>query len=503
MFRLLINNIPSFVLSSWRTRLIGFFPLVLMLLLQPTFAQEEQKDECTSDFVKIEQEFLWAFTKGWTTLVDILVRHQDLWTQRRNLMWYFCNTWFQTHHEDNERRSSKNFPDIPDLSNQCVDKWSLRFDPRQSFFMYWLCVWYDESMKNVSEYWYKWWKKQFDELTYTIPTTISWENNKKISPDIGQFISKDVKKDILKERWNLWIWVDSVEDDPCYPPTWMSRCHMWYPTTQLLEEIFSPLFDHKKAAINGVNYWIKKDNKVQAIADLSRSLYSSRDSKEWICTNSWDQFLMEADSKSDDKRSHCYNHGEAYDLVSLSMDSSFNDLHLLNSSKQTSLLDHGKILEKPCEDLKWTILTCSMSYVPYDAEWSEDTVLRSEEISRRNLIANELFFANMRYVFYSQKLLASPNLQWPWEQQDLDDKRQRALYEVEAMWEMLSMIEKATDTMTHLLAQYRSMYHQCISLTAYQWDLHYFRQRLNKSYTPLHQIQYLVDDPQTPQDPAA
>lgn len=473
-----------------------FSLFLVSLFFWQTFAQEQgDQDQCTSDYDIIEQEFLWTFTKWWTTLVDVLVWHQDLWTQKWNLIWYFCNTWFKTHNEDNAKRKAKNLPEIPDLSAQCVDKWSLRFDPRQSFFMYWLCVWYDDSMQSESSYTHKNRKEQFVDLEYLLPVTITWENDKKIVPNIEQFISQDVKDNLLEDRRNLWVWNGSIKDDPCYPPTWMSRCHMWYPTTQILEEIFSPLFDIKKASIDWANHWRKKKHKNDAIADLSRSLFSSRDTKEWICTTAQDQFLMENDSKSDDKRSHCW-HPKTWNFVSLMIDWALQDV------SDSSLFDYDAILEEPCEDLKWTMLTCAMSYVPYESEWSEDIIFRSEEKSRKNLLANELFFANMRYAYYSQQLLASPNLQWPGEQQNLDDKRQRALYEVESLQEMLWLIEKATSTMSHLLAQYRSMYHQCISLTAYQEDLHYFWQRLNLTYTPLHQIQYLITDPQVPQTPS-
>lgn len=74
------------------------------------------------------------------------------------------------------------------------------------------------------------------------------------------------------------------------------------------------------------------------------------------------------------------------------------------------------------------------------------------------------------------------------------------MYEVQAMDQMMTMIEESVQMLVDMLGQYRMMYHQCVSLLTYQEDLHYFWQRLNKTYTPLHQIQYLVEDAQSPPD---
>jgi hypothetical protein len=69
--------------------------------------------------------------------MSVMVRNKDTTSLKSSLIEYYCDTWLQTH--------AKAKDDVPDMQNWCVDSDNMRFDPRQSLFMYGLCVGYEES----------------------------------------------------------------------------------------------------------------------------------------------------------------------------------------------------------------------------------------------------------------------------------------------------------------------------------------------------------------------
>jgi hypothetical protein len=73
-------------------------------------------------------------TKDLTSLVDLLYEKQDTRALRRNIILHYCDTMLGTREGENAKTIAR-------------DKGSYRYDPKQSLFMYGLCVHIDEVSK--------------------------------------------------------------------------------------------------------------------------------------------------------------------------------------------------------------------------------------------------------------------------------------------------------------------------------------------------------------------
>lgn len=470
--------------------LSSFFTVTRVLLLSAflgwtfltsfVFAEEA----CLEWYDKMQKEFFGTISNKENTLIDVLAWFQDTWSTKWGLIEYFCDTRFLEHDTDKT--------DVKNMQHQCVDleEW-MRIDPRQSFFMYWLCVGYDESMrkKEWSDYTPRDWKKKITDLTYPHP-----DGKDDIATNIENFIPKDIQDNLLETWWGL-----ESSWDACHPHTWMNNCLMWYPSTRIVYNVFSWLFDIKKAAIDGYDHGKKKKDVDEALRDISRSLFNVFEdwkgkSSSGVCLDTNKTFISDNDSPADEATSHC-RHPQTWGFVKWMIQGAINNVD------QVTMIDGHAIMEAPCLDLAWTMASCAMSNVVTlpEPEWpygAADNDLWSEEVSWRNMLENELFFLQLWKDYYETVLLNNTRYQWWWESADLSDKVKRSEYEVDSFNTEIKLIENAVDTMTNLLSQYRMMYHQCIALNAYQEDLHYFWQRVNKKYTPLHQILYITQDAQ-------
>ena len=109
---------------------------------------------------------------------------------------------------------------------------------------------------------------------------------------------------------------------------------------------------------------------------------------------------------------------------------------------------------------------------------------------------NELYFANMRKEYVTMKLSSDTRLRSDFATSEIYKRNDSKNAELIALQQELSMVENTTDLMLNLLDHYRVMYHSCVSINAYEEDIHYFWQRTNKLYTPMHQNSYLFQDRQ-------
>jgi len=112
---------------------------------------------------------------------------------------------------------------IQNMKYQCIDADQMRFDPRQSMFMYGLCVAYDEANKNTTGYKHKNWSSEAFNTEYIVPFSNNQDKNidKPVSVNIGDYIPEPIKSDLLGNRREL-----SSEDDVCDPTRGMANCWM-------------------------------------------------------------------------------------------------------------------------------------------------------------------------------------------------------------------------------------------------------------------------------------
>lgn len=453
-------------------------------------ASAQKADECVSSVQEIEKEFIWTISNKESTLIDVIVWHQDVWSEKGKLIEYFCDTRFLEHKKFTWLDGVKR--EVPNMKHQCADieEW-MRIDPRQSFFMYGLCVGYDDAMRKSGKILYRGrdWKKDFTNLKYVHEDW--WKD---VSVNIEKFIPDEVKENILTERW----WLEE-KWDVCEPKTWMNNCMIWYPSTNIVYNVFSALFDIKKAAIDGYDHWKKQNDIDESIKDLSRSLFNIFDDwtwkkTQWVCLDTGKTFISDLDSPSDNATSHC-RHPQTRGFISWMISWAIQNVD------QVSKIDGHEIMKEECLDLRSTMAACAMSNVvtlsePAWAIWAENSIFWSEEWAWRNMVENELFFVSLWRDYYETVVLNNTKYQWSEQWGDLADKIRRTEMEVASFTKELDLITSAADLMMNLLDQYRMMYHQCIALNAYQEDLHYFWQRVNKMYTPLHQILYITQDAQ-------
>lgn len=415
----------------------------------------------------IEKEFVGWFTNQDNTLIDVLVKYQTTGNKKSDLIEYYCDTRLWTHKDSNTA--------IPDLAFTYIDYNGMRFDPRQSMFMYGLCIWYAKDT-SISR-----WDDSF-EASYTIPRSNDAQANinKKIEVNIEGYIPDEIKNNLLEERREL-----EEKKDPCDPSKWMSECRMWYPSRNILRNVFGVYFDLKKAAIDGYNHGKNKQDIDKSIDDFSRALFNQESAESGICNDSSKIFLWSADSSSNENSSHC-GHPQTNAFVRGMIEWAIQD------TKRIDKMDADKIIESECESTRANLLSCAMSTIPdvYKNSLDDTTGIHaSEEVARKNLIANELFYASMRKEFYAIQILKDTKFQWIDKQDNLIwSNASQAQMEIASMNLEFDMIDRASKTLMTLLTQYRSMYHQCVALSAHQEDLHYFWQRINKMYTPLQQL---------------
>lgn len=453
-----------------------------------------QADVCVSNYDQIINDFIWTSIDGESTLISGLIKYRNTSVVKSGLIEHFCDTRMLTH------KDAKT--DVPDMAHQCLDSDNMRFDPRQSLFMYGLCVGYDEfntkydsenswhtfPVTNEKEYIYRNRKKQFTDLSYTLQSS-SGEKWKKIAEDITKYVPEDYQDDkLIQKRWLL-----DAKDDPCHPAKGMTSCKMWYPTKNILTQVFAGLFDIKKAAIDGYKYGTTEKDVERAIADLSISLYDQDKpwSDSWVCLDANKQFLMKEDSSSNESQSHC-GHPKTRGEIKSMIVAAGQDV------KSIEELAGEEIAKTECQGLRETMIPCAMSNLngKKNVERAAETILRSEELAWRNVVLQELFFANMWADYYSMIMEVESNRdQTPWDNQS-DKFRKITQEELGPMKRDLEMIERSADRLMNLMWQYRTMYHECVTLKAYQEDLHYYWQRLNKMYTPVHQNKFLTDDAQ-------
>lgn len=423
-----------------------------------------------STYDDIEKEFTGWFTNKDNTVIDILVKFQTTGNKKSDLIEYYCDTRLWTHNENN-----KKIEKVPDLAFTYIDYNGMRFDPRQSMFVYGLCRWYatDTSLSR--------WDDSF-EATYIIPRSNDPQDNvnKEIVVNIEDFIPDDIKNNLLEERWEL-----EEKKDPCDPSQWMSECRMWYPSWNILRNVFGVYFDLKKAAIDGVNHGKEKKDIDESIDDFSRALFNQESAKSGICNDSSKVFIWKQDSSSNNDTSHC-GHPQTNAFVEGMIEWAIQDIERIDK------MDVEKIIAAECESTRAHLLSCAMSTIPdeYKNPLDDPTGIHaSEEVAWKNLIANELFYASMRKEFYTVQISKDTKFQWLDKQDNLIwSNASIAQMEIASMNLEFDMIQRASETLMTLLTQYRSMYHQCVALSAHQEDLHYFRQRMNKMYTPLQQL---------------
>jgi hypothetical protein len=441
---------------------------------------------CLSTQEELTTDFLWSLVQADNegTLSDLLVTRKDDGVYTNSLIEWYCDTWLQTHSVMNK--------DVTDMVNVCADSGNMRFDPRQSLFMYGLCVGYDEahkgkeSLKTSKPYKHRDWKSKFVWLSYTTKVNSKWDKWPwtTIPEDISLYIPEDSQDAALLQKRR---WLDK-ENDPCQPEKWMDECMMWYPTKNILHTVFSWLFDLKKAAIDGYKYGTQEQDIEAAIKDLSFSLYDQIWPSTTICSDTNKQFIMKQDSGANEKQSHCWHYTTWWEIKE-KIESAIKDVD------RVTQLDGHAIAEAECKGIKENLIPCALSNLQRTTEGREEVIYASEEWAWRNLILNELFFADMWIEFYSMILKTEPTrkiLQW-W---SVLNKNVRIDVELEAMRNDFDMIERSVDRMMNLLGQYRTMYHQCITLKAYQEDIQYYRTRVNKMYTPIHQLQFTTNDAQ-------
>lgn len=192
------------------------------------------------------------------SLVNMLINLQEVTGQRKGLIYHFCDTILHT-------RPGVEY-DEEDDAKMCFEYDGFRYDPRQSLFMYALCVHTDEITLEASD----------DSLNK--PFIEPKRNYKDKFPLLQKYIVDDYDFNLLREI---------SEDHVCYPSTSMQDCQFSHFLPEIFKNIMNAYSNMKLASLYGYKYLDKnasgkaRDDAIQsAVEDFSHSFFSPPSSND-------------------------------------------------------------------------------------------------------------------------------------------------------------------------------------------------------------------------------
>lgn len=447
-----------------------------------------------------------SFTNQWTTLVDALLWQQETMKVKRELISQFCDTVLQVWRWTNVSWVAYRYQDFV-------------YDPKQSLFVYALCVNIDEANKGLemlykpkskknptwpswqqfdqlmggesSSSWYepypyRGYKKLFDDLTYE-------ENG--VSFTLSDYLRDGIE---LNQIWGIPLQAgldaeNTLVSSRCNPKTSMSFCNM----AGLLPTIFSHILNDytniRLAALYGYQFveqstsdgkdGLKRQKAVQKFSqtyfgdDLVDGAWSSVRDLMMPCNDPDIWYLYPSDVEGSNAK-HC-SHPKTYALVEWTIKSATKLL------KKAEFLDGEKIMAEECQDAERGTLLLRCAFTVHG-----NTSRDGDRKVFKNLLLNEYLRYNLFVTYYSQMILYDPAYHplSPW--WSVTRVVIHGIQEYTALVYEQQLTHFALHQAIRLLQQVGVYYPLHIWLSAYLEDLINLRKTIAKPFTPLDQLSY-------------
>lgn len=432
----------------------------------------------------IEQDFLSK------QLVEWLVTTQEIVKQKRYIILRYCDVLLHTDEYEQDTNVKGYFGFQQD---------DFVYDPRQSAFLYALCVHIDESSKgkktpaiqkkswqyivnNNASYRYRNYKEKFDK-------DIDYANTAKVA-----------MTELLKQNLDLstlwWIPPQASLDagsayTPCDPVTSMQDCNF----SRFLPDIFATVINDYANVRLGAAYgyqllpsWTGADTQEayrNAIAKFSRTffwddavdnLWKPIGDASAPCNDPDIWYLYPDDLEGD--RKHC-SHPKTYKFVEGTIKSAEKLL------KKTKMFDGKKLLsdETACNQPDRELLKCAFAVHSNSSQQGDPKVFK-------NLLLNELYRYNMFVSYYTKSLLLYESAYYPLTIGSVSFGFNRAIKEQKNMLAEQQLAQQAIRQVLRMIDQVSVYYPIHVWLAAYHEDLLNYRKTITSAYTPLHQLNY-------------
>jgi hypothetical protein len=426
--------------------------------------------ELTSSVTKIFSESIGTVTFEGKTLIDKLINQQETNKMKRSLILHYCDVVLHKEH-------------AKDGNSLEMQYQNYTYDPKQSWFVYSLCVNIDEQSKwrKILEksYVYRNYKKDFDAISYS-PFGVELK--------MSEYIKEDV--DLNKDIWQIPKQAhldDKTAYHACNPVTSMQWCNF----SNFLPDIFATIMNEysniKLGSLYG--YQMIEPDKVDQLGntqDPALKEVVARFAKTYFwddrydktgkyvgdpkvpCNNAAITYLSSEDPAG--QSMHCV-HPKTYEFVATTLKSAKRLI------EKTVLIDAKKVLTEPCagNERNTLLMRCAFSTYGY-------TSFDSDMKSFNNLLLNELMWYNLFVSYYTQMLLfdssyhpltiwsASFSYQrWVKEYTTMLYEQQLSMQAVKQMWRMVQQV-----------AVYFPLH---VWLSAYYEDLLNYRKTVTKSFT--------------------
>lgn len=437
--------------------------------------------------------FLFSETVDGESLIDVLIVDQELTKRRRWIILHYCDSIL--------KKKAVVDPDDKDLKEYWFDIDTYKYDPRQSLFIYALCVNIDEESKwreiSWEEHIYRNYKEVYEEVEYSE----SWVP---VKLDVTKMRKDDIKLNELREIPEQVSLNAESAYSSCDPVKTMQSCNISSIAPVIFKNIMNEYSNIKLAAI----YWYKtewdsdSEKLDEAVKKFANNYFGDPQDPNAPCWEEWMTYLHKDDSTW--KAKHC-NHPETHKELEETIKSAQRLIEKLK------YLDHEKIMDpfddpeksnnlaEYCNDdeEKWTSPKHLLHACWFTNRW--DISFKSDRQTFYNLYANELMWYNLFVDYYANRITSSTAYS-PLRLWSISATYRRNQKEVNNLWYEKWIAQQATFQSLRMLTNVYTTFPSYIALKAYQEDLLNYRETLAKTYTPVHQLYYTTRNVQECQD---
>lgn len=462
--------------------MLGFF------LSAATYAEDIcATQETNISKADIDYYYLWWYTEQGKSMIDLLIMQKPALKdtdkdvrqaadQKRALITHFCDVILRTRDDGNIQR-------------WCVDNGAFRYDPRQSLFVYALCVNIDDKSwdKEIASMMPP--KRDFREIFTKVQ--YQWAD-KPFS--LTDYIDEDIDKDLNVVWWlpkqEKLEWNPPMVRESCNPAQSMNGCDFSRFLPHIFNEVMNTYANLKLVSIYGYKYVLTdastEEQKIQrekAIIDFSHSYFSpppkdTKDSNNECWEKGW-FYLNKADKENNKK--HC-QHTKVYKILDETIKSTQKLV------KEIDLLDVDVLMAAECVDYKDNIMSCAFSS-------TGSSGLKNSRTAFQNLYINELMRYSLFSTYYANQILnmtVYDKIKIGNYAENINENQKEAQ---QMLWEVRIARQSMYQTM-RWLTNLSTTFPVHIALMAYLEDLVHYRTILARIYTPLHQLSYLRQDTQ-------
>lgn len=397
-------------------------------------------------------------TEALNSMVDLLYERQDTTWLRRNIILHFCDTVLQTREDAN-------------MTEVVRDKWAYRYDPKQSLFVYSMCVHMDEVWKGRT----------------IVKEKYRYRDYQKVFWEVNSFWKLEQGTTLLQLMAKLW-WIpdqDRLDSESAYtacnPATSMQNCRFSRFAPVIFQSIMNDYSNIKLATI----YWFRyplfewEDAITQSIDDFNASYFGDLAQPTTPCNEEGIGYIWKEWLEWDQR--HCL-HPATYKELEETIKSSekiMNKVVFLDTEALFTVESEGAC---DYENPKRSLLRCSAW------NWG-DIATRSDRQSFYNLYLNELMRYSL-FLDYYLNTINENNTYSPLTFGSLSYTFKQNEKEAATITYEKALSQQATSQTLRMLSNVYTTFPVYIALRAYREDLLLYRSTIAKVFTPMDQMYY-------------